>query len=195
MAQDCKLKPQDDGTFACTECGEIYPKLMRVNCLIKNRVRHIVENPMPCVHRGAEVRKATAKKCCGATFELPVHACALHGECTLMPYNPVEGQAVPRACVSCPDISMQSEKPCQLERFKNFSRALAGHVASGAKRVSLEVIQERWSKCESCPLNKNNICTHADCGCNIAPIDTFLNKLAWADQKCPLNPPLWEAVE
>jgi hypothetical protein len=27
----------------------------------------------------------------------------------------------------------------------------------------------------------------SECGCNISNKSIFLNKLAWADQKCPLN--------
>ena len=50
----------------------------------------------------------------------------------------------------------------------------------------------RLAICKRCPLFDGSICRHADCGCRISQQRKFLNKLAWADQSCPLGK--WTAV-
>ncbi len=48
-------------------------------------------------------------------------------------------------------------------------------------------INARFRICSDCDMfdNKNSQCLV--CGCNINNRRIFLNKLAWADQKCPIN--------
>lgn len=57
----------------------------------------------------------------------------------------------------------------------------------GLPKSTQEQINERYNICLSCDSydSNNKICLQ--CGCNINNKRVFLNKLAWADQKCPLN--------
>ncbi|HEX4000635.1 MAG TPA: hypothetical protein VHX65_18955 [Pirellulales bacterium] len=54
-------------------------------------------------------------------------------------------------------------------------------------------IDARLAICKACPLFDGAICRHADCGCRIRQQRSFFNKLAWADQSCPLGK--WEAID
>lgn len=86
------------------------------------------------------------------------------------------------------------QPPSLLTRAKNFAVATVKHVANGSPQASAETIQKRLEICKACPLFKSEneektigICTHEHCGCNIRQEQIFLNKLAWADQKCPID--------
>lgn len=80
-----------------------------------------------------------------------------------------------------------------IHRLTNFSIALAKHVLHGLPAAPKEIIQQRFQICAECPLFNGNACTHEDCGCRVGDQEKFLNKLAWADQACPLDPPKWTA--
>ncbi len=45
--------------------------------------------------------------------------------------------------------------------------------------------EQRLYICDDCPLRINNKCSK--CGCNCNNNKKFLNKLAWADQECPIG--------
>lgn len=79
-----------------------------------------------------------------------------------------------------------------LLRLKVFLKSLLWHVSRGLPKSSLETIKTRYNICLSCSsydcVNKQCL----ECGCNISNKKQFLNKLAWADQKCPLNK--WDKV-
>lgn len=72
-------------------------------------------------------------------------------------------------------------------RILIFFRSLLWHVYSGCPKSSSQLIIDRYTVCLKCDLydKKNKQCL--ECGCNINNQKIFLNKLAWADQKCPLN--------
>jgi len=72
-------------------------------------------------------------------------------------------------------------------RLLTFLKSLFWHIYGGSPKSSQSIINYRYSICESCEfLDKiNSQCLH--CGCNISNKKIFLNKLAWADQKCPIN--------
>lgn len=72
-------------------------------------------------------------------------------------------------------------------RLKTFLKSLAFHVYSGFPKSSQKEILYRWEICRSCDMldYKKNQCLV--CGCNVSNKKIFLNKLAWADQKCPLG--------
>jgi hypothetical protein len=74
-----------------------------------------------------------------------------------------------------------------LIRLKNFLNALWFHIWSGFPKTTKLELLERYKICQSCEwLNKNqkecNIC-----GCLIDNKRMFFNKLAWADQECPVG--------
>lgn len=89
---------------------------------------------------------------------------------------------------------------CQLKnikkkilRLKTFFKSLFFHIYSGFPKSSKEEILFRYSICEKCEMfdSKKEQCLM--CGCNINTKKIFLNKLAWADQKCPLDK--WKQIK
>jgi hypothetical protein len=85
------------------------------------------------------------------------------------------------------------ESPSLLQRAWNFGKAAINHVLAGNPVVPEEVMKARLDICRSCPLFKPNhnqvggVCTHSSCGCNIQDNLDYLNKIAWADQECPIK--------
>jgi uncharacterized paraquat-inducible protein A len=79
-----------------------------------------------------------------------------------------------------------------LIRLKTFLKSLFWHINRGLPKSSQHTIDYRYSICSSCDKldKKNSQCLV--CGCNINNKRIFLNKLAWADQKCPLDK--WNSV-
>ena len=79
------------------------------------------------------------------------------------------------------------------QRLNNFGKALNEHIKMGQPVVNQEEVNNRLKHCHQCPLFKFNnnmvggICTHNSCGCNITDTVEFFNKLAWADQSCPIG--------
>lgn len=71
--------------------------------------------------------------------------------------------------------------------MKNFVKSLIWHVYAGLPKSSQLLINQRFSVCKSCEFfdAKNYQCLQ--CGCNINKKRIFMNKLAWADQKCPID--------
>lgn len=75
-----------------------------------------------------------------------------------------------------------------LIRLKTFIKSLFWHVAYGLPKSSQKTINNRWNICLNCEEGFdaiNSQCTI--CGCNLSNKRVFLNKLAWADQECPLK--------
>ena len=83
--------------------------------------------------------------------------------------------------------------PVFFRRVLNFSKALVHHVANFMPVCTQEQIDARAAICRSCPLfdPQAEICTHKKCGCGINDQHGFFNKLSWADQQCPDDPPRW----
>lgn len=90
------------------------------------------------------------------------------------------------------NCSFGVEKPSVVTQVSNFLPALANHVLSGSPKCTQEEIEGRLAICRECPLFVANTCLHNSCGCTISDKQTFFNKLAWADQKCPLSK--WIAI-
>lgn len=79
-----------------------------------------------------------------------------------------------------------------LIRLKTFLKSLFWHINRGLPKSSQQTINYRYSICSSCDkFDKINSQCLA-CGCNINNKRIFLNKLAWADQKCPLDK--WNSI-
>jgi uncharacterized paraquat-inducible protein A len=74
-----------------------------------------------------------------------------------------------------------------------FLKSLWFHIWLGFPKSPQYEIDRRYSICLSCNDfdTKNHQCTI--CGCNINNKKMFLNKLAWADQECPIKK--WEKYE
>lgn len=86
------------------------------------------------------------------------------------------------------------EPPPLTTRLKNFSKSAIEHALKGSPTCTQEQIDARLAICKECPLYRpsdNNpdvgVCTHETCGCNLNKERIYLNKLAWADQACPIK--------
>lgn len=74
-----------------------------------------------------------------------------------------------------------------LIRLKTFVKSLFWHIYSGSPKSTQDEIDYRLSICMPCE-NYNSIKHQCDiCGCAINNRKIFMNKLAWADQECPIN--------
>lgn len=74
-----------------------------------------------------------------------------------------------------------------LTRIKNFLRALWFHIGAGLPKSTQAEINKRFDVCQKCEMFDNKSSQCLVCGCNLSTKKVFLNKLAWSDQKCPLN--------
>jgi uncharacterized paraquat-inducible protein A len=80
-----------------------------------------------------------------------------------------------------------------LLRLKVFALSLIFHVYHGFPKCTNQQIKDRYEICKNC--NEFNsvksICKV--CGCNLGTKKRFLNKLAWADQECPIGK--WQKIK
>jgi hypothetical protein len=85
------------------------------------------------------------------------------------------------------------EPPNLATRLANFAKAAVNHAIQGNPTVEEAVMKRRLEICRACPLFKPNendvggVCTHSTCGCTIQDNLNYLNKIAWADQECPIG--------
>lgn len=79
-----------------------------------------------------------------------------------------------------------------LLKIKTFLNSFWWHVWLGFPKSTQKQIEYRLAICLECekydPINKE--CSV--CGCNINNRRMFMNKLAWADQKCPIGK--WDSL-
>lgn len=81
-----------------------------------------------------------------------------------------------------------------LQKICNFIKALTHHIKTGMRKSSKGLIKKRYDICTTCEFFNKLKTSHQDilaqcdyCGCNLSNKKIFLNKLAWKDQKCPIN--------
>lgn len=79
-----------------------------------------------------------------------------------------------------------------LIRIKTFLKSLLFHVYRGFPKSTSDQIQTRYTICKSCLEFDSKKGECSICGCNINTKKVFLNKLAWADQECPLGK--WQKI-
>jgi uncharacterized paraquat-inducible protein A len=74
-----------------------------------------------------------------------------------------------------------------MNRILTFLKSIFFHVWAGFPKCTQQQIDTRYKICLLCDSfdSINGQCK--ECGCNINNKKIFMNKLAWADQKCPLN--------
>lgn len=72
-------------------------------------------------------------------------------------------------------------------KIKTFLKSLLFHVWAGFPKCTQIQINNRFDICLTCDMydTKNSQCLV--CGCNLSRKKIFMNKLAWADQECPLQ--------
>lgn len=71
------------------------------------------------------------------------------------------------------------------KKIKTFLYSLFWHVYRGFPKSSQDLINYRYNICNTCELFDKEESQCLVCGCNINQKKMFMNKLAWADQKCP----------
>lgn len=91
-----------------------------------------------------------------------------------------------------PNYVPEPKGPSFLKKVVNLTKATAHHVLTGMKGCTQEQIDYRLAICKACELfikkdESVGVCGHEKCGCNLKNEQVFLNKLAWADQQCPLG--------
>jgi uncharacterized paraquat-inducible protein A len=72
-------------------------------------------------------------------------------------------------------------------RIKTFLKSLFFHVYNGFPKATRQEIMDRYNICNVCDLFDKEHMECSVCGCNINTKRQFLNKLAWADQECPVG--------
>jgi hypothetical protein len=73
-------------------------------------------------------------------------------------------------------------------KIKTFLKSLFFHIYAGFPKCSKQEILERFAICSGgCDMYNTKDSTCMVCGCNVNQKKVFLNKLAWADQECPLG--------
>lgn len=74
-----------------------------------------------------------------------------------------------------------------INRIKTFIKSILFHIWRGFPKSTQDQINYRYNICLSCDSfdKLNGECI--ECGCNVSDKKIFMNKLAWADQKCPLD--------
>jgi hypothetical protein len=89
-----------------------------------------------------------------------------------------------------PKTTCRTSPPSLLTKAANFTVAAIGHAMKGNPTCSQEQIDERLEICQACEFFASNSCQK--CGCSVSRDAKYLNKLAWADQECPVGK--WQAV-
>jgi len=101
---------------------------------------------------------------------------------------------------NCPTFKTETPKkpPNILQKAVNFTKAAVNHITTGMQHCTEEEKTERFNICKSnkCKLfvqhDDGGVCAHDDCGCFIRSNGKFMDKLSWAESKCPVG--LWGPI-
>lgn len=74
-----------------------------------------------------------------------------------------------------------------MNKIFRFIKALWWHIWAGFPKSTQNQINERYKICNSCEYHNKKEDQCLVCGCNINTKKIFMNKLAWADQECPIG--------
>lgn len=95
MNCDLSSPPDDPLLFTCSRCGgrfrlAVQPSSSGINkqCAVRGPddppdERYVTLEDRPCVHRGELLRVEKCQLCGAKDVPMPIHACAVHGECAL----------------------------------------------------------------------------------------------------------------
>lgn len=72
-----------------------------------------------------------------------------------------------------------------IQKIKNFTLATIKHIANGAPMCDEQTIEKRYNICLKCEHFNKNACSL--CGCPLKRHKAYISKLAWSDQKCPID--------
>jgi hypothetical protein len=113
------------------------------------------------------------------------HTCSICGQVAI-----VQSSTLKRTCVP--------NRPNWIQQATNFTKATKQFIQNNFRKCTEEEIASRLEICKTCelyePKSENaGICNHVSCGCNLNKERVFLNKLAHANQECPLKK--WTRIE
>jgi hypothetical protein len=97
------------------------------------------------------------------------------------------------------NINLDISTPGLVKRGVNLGKAVVKHAQGGFQHCTEEQKKARFAICQSnrCELFKvhgeGGICSHDDCGCYIRSNGKFMDKLSWAESKCPTGQ--WGSIE
>lgn len=74
-----------------------------------------------------------------------------------------------------------------LIKIKTFLKSLIFHIYAGSPKSTQQQIIDRYKICIICDEYNWVKSECGICGCAISKKSKFLNKLAWADQECPIG--------
>ena len=74
-----------------------------------------------------------------------------------------------------------------MKKIFRFLRSFWLHVWAGFPKSTQKQINERHEICQGCEYHNKKEDQCLVCGCNINTKKIFMNKLAWADQECPVG--------
>ena len=109
----------------------------------------------------------------------------------------VSRNTIRKNCTSFKEV--KKEPPGLIQQAVNFGKATINHLAHGIKHCTEEQKQDRYNKCSKnmCglfrPHGDGGVCAHDECGCFIRSNGKFMDKLSWADSKCPEG--YWGPIE
>ena len=72
-------------------------------------------------------------------------------------------------------------------KLKTFLKSFMFHIWAGSPKSSQSEIDSRYRICLSCEKFRVAKSECGICGCSVNNRKIFMNKLAWADQECPIN--------
>jgi hypothetical protein len=109
-----------------------------------------------------------------------------------MMLQPVANEPPPPSLPDTIEEKPKKEKkiPGIISKILNFGKAATKHAVAGSPKCTEKEIAERYNICKSCEFFSDNTCTK--CGCNLVREQVYMNKLAWADQSCPIGK--WKAI-
>lgn len=74
-----------------------------------------------------------------------------------------------------------------LIKIQTFLKSLWWHIYAGFPKSTQAEIDYRYNICIACEKFNQQKSECKVCGCSISKKKRFLNKLAWADQECPID--------
>lgn len=74
-----------------------------------------------------------------------------------------------------------------MKKILTFLKALWWHIWAGFPKSPQNEIDRRYDICQQCEYHNKKDDQCLICGCNINRRKIFMNKLAWADQECPIQ--------
>ena len=78
-------------------------------------------------------------------------------------------------------------------KILTFLKALFWQINAGFPKATSDEIRDRLNICMSCEYMEKTKSQCLMCGCNLSNKKIFMNKLAWADQECPVQK--WKKIK